>query len=171
MPSFDAASHGQAVWSEILSYLHRFHLAMVREAGSPACLAGRAQRRRCSPSALPPPPVQQRYLSGKCRDAFNEAAQAATGALISVNFVTGANAGGALTRFGDAYDDVILSPDYVFENFVTGPCNRLPYAALPGRGRTPRQGLQPALHSTGSCGLGKEHLLGSHVPGNPAPRY
>ena len=49
--------------------------------------------------------IQQQYLAGRCREIFNEAAQAVTGNLISVNFVTGNNAGGGLARFGDSYDD------------------------------------------------------------------
>ena len=143
MASLDAATHAQSVWTEILEYLHKFHSAFVRQwfwEIQPVELNAGVLSLRAATA------IQQQYLAGKCRDIFNEAAQAVTGALVSVNFITGENTGGALARFGDAYDDIILSPDYVFENFVTGPCNRLALCRLHRRLRTPRQGLQPALH-------------------------
>jgi chromosomal replication initiator protein len=55
-------------------------------------------------------------------------------------------------------DTPALNPLYTFENFVTGPCNRLAHAAslavadLPGRAYNP-------LFVHASAGLGKSHLL------------
>jgi chromosomal replication initiator protein len=102
--------------------------------------------------------IQQQYLAGKCRDVFNEAAQAVTGALVTVNFVTAGAGGGQLARFGDHDGDVVLSPDYVFENFVTGPCNRLAYASAVAVSERPGKAYNP-LFVHGGCGLGKTHLL------------
>ena len=155
MASLDAAAHARNVWSEILEYFNKFHSAFVRQWFSelqPIDLNAGLLNVRAATA------IQQQYLTGKCREVFNEAAQAVTGALISVNFTIGANAGGALTRFGDSYDDVILSPDYVFENFVTGPCNRLGYAATLAVSERPGKAYNP-LFIHGSCGLGKTHLL------------
>ena len=103
MPTLDAASHALAVWKETLEYISRLHSSWVRQwfgELTPIELAGGVFTVKAATK------IQQQYLMGKCREVFNEAAQAVTGNLISVNFVTGANAGGGLARLGDAYDDV-----------------------------------------------------------------
>jgi len=155
MASLDAASHAQSAWNEILEFLNKFHSAFVRQWFTeivPVDLNGGVLTLRAATA------IQQQYLASKCRDIFNDAAQAVTGKLITVSFVTGANAGGALARFGDAYDDIILSPDYVFDNFVTGPCNRLAHVACVAVAERPARAYNP-LFVHGACGLGKTHLL------------
>ena len=155
MASLDAATHANGVWAEIREYLNKFHSALVRQWFTEIVAVDLNTGVLTLRAATA---IQQQYLTGKCRDIFTEAAQAVTGALVSVHFVTGSNAGGALARFGDAYDDIILSPDYVFENFVTGPCNRLPYSACLAVAERPAKAYNP-LFIHGSCGLGKTHLL------------
>jgi len=72
-------------------------------------------------------PAQLNFCQGTCQQPFTAAAQQVTGRLVTVSFHCEQLSRGGV--FNEGEQPVPLNPDYVFENFVTGPCNRLPHAA------------------------------------------
>ncbi|KKL83189.1 hypothetical protein LCGC14_1977240, partial [marine sediment metagenome] len=77
--------------------------------------------------------------------------------LVSVCFMASASAEAAPA--GPALQLApVLSRDYTFDTFVTGPCNRLAHAACGAVAESPGKAYNP-LFIYGAAGLGKTHLL------------
>ena len=82
-----------------------------------------------------PTPAQLGFCQNTCQQPFTSAAQQVTGRLIAVSFHCDNLPRGGV--FNEGEQPLQLNPDYTFDNFVTGPCNRLPHAASIAVGEQP----------------------------------
>ncbi|MHC4907196.1 MAG: chromosomal replication initiator protein DnaA [Planctomycetota bacterium] len=96
------------------------------------------------------------YLQDHCSSTFMQAAQNITGHLVSVEFFDVSTQPDP--REIDIPKYVRLHPDYTFESFVVGPCNRLAHASCIATSQNPGMIYNP-LFLYGNVGLGKTHLL------------
>ena len=97
------------------------------------------------------------FLRDNCKNSFTRAAQQVTGHLVTIDFCvdSGKKVHPSSLR---TEPELKLHPDYTFDNFVVGPCNRLAHASCVAVSQSPGNTYNP-LFLYGNSGLGKTHLL------------
>jgi len=157
------------IWEAMLAHLRQHHPDMTRhwfEDIEAYDLAGGTLR------LLVRVDVHRNYLQRACIIQFREAAQAATGYLVGIEFIGEADI--AQAKFGGGHKkagggrkndallgpdaETLLLPDYCFANFVIGTENRMAHAGAIAVSKGPGKAYNPFFIHSG-VGLGKTHLL------------
>jgi len=152
-----------SVWESILKQVHASYPAFVRRWFGdlrPGSFDGCTLQIRAADEG------QCAYLERHCRRAFIDAAQTATGMLVTVAFASDGEPVRRRRAFQGNGSGVLdhdaammrLNPECTFENFVVGPCNRLAQASCVAVSASPGTAYNP-LFIHGDSGLGKTHLL------------
>ncbi len=146
-----------AIWNDVLGHIQVNHPQLMRgwfSTLTPQHVSGGVL------DILAANDAQRRYLEKHCRFALSEAAQAATDRLITAKISVRSdddNDEGSVEAHPDP-DQLAFNQDYTFEDFVTGPSNRLAHGAAVAVAGDPGRAYNP-LFVHGAVGLGKTHLL------------
>lgn len=154
------------IWDKVLRYLQKYHSDCWRswfEQIEPISLENGLLRVATLERSW------MQYLQQKdCNEHLKAAIQHITGRLIGIEVIITdrameeADETNVVSSSPPSQKEDIsflyFSPDYTFDHFVVGPCNRLSHAACVAVGESPGETYNP-LFIHGDVGLGKTHLL------------
>lgn len=147
------AFEAKNLWNQTFEYLRQFHAPIVRiwfSELTPTDFSSGMLTLACQTI------IQKRHLLHNCKEIFTQAVQAVSGRLVTVHFTCEeSESSGSGLRLSE---ETVLSPDFIFDNFVIGPTNHLAHSTCQAVVQNPGKLYNP-LFIHGSPGLGKTHLL------------
>jgi len=155
------ANPDQEIWAGMRAHLRAEHPSVCRQwfdEIEPLGLTGGVLYLRASSD------VHRNYLARQCAEVFNDAARIVADHFLTVRFLgpeeqpAPTRGSGVTPRQSTRGLGLDLNPDNGFEQFVTGPGNRLAHAASVAVAANPGKAYNP-LFIHGGVGLGKTHLL------------